>query len=161
MDFKSQGLAGWHGAFEVQSFFKDGSMQVDRFPNLITDAWLNAVRDATMSATPIDLQIKYIGLGKDNGTVLPLAPSNTKLGNEVERKVFSKVETDGTGRVKRTVNITSAEGNFFIKEIGIFAGSTATSSINTGLLMARVFYENDKSELQSINIIRTDVMGRL
>jgi hypothetical protein len=161
MHLDSKGLAGWHGSFEVHSFFRDGRMQIDRFPNLIMDGWLNAVRDATMSATPIDLQIKYIALGKDDGTVLPLAPTNTKLGNEVERKPFAKVETDGTGRVKRTVVITSDEGNFHIKEIGIFAGSSATSVINTGILVARVFYDRDKDELESINIIRTDIIGRL
>lgn len=159
--FESVGLGGWHGAFEVQSIFKDGRMKIDRFPNLITDGWLNAVRDATISDTPIDLRIKYIALGKDDGTILPLDPSNTRLGNEIERKTFSKVETDGTGRVKRTVNINSAEGNFHIKEIGIFAGSAATSAINTGILVARVFYDRDKDELESINIVRTDVVGRL
>lgn len=158
---ESNALAGWHGAFEVQIMRKGQEPEVIKFPNLITDKWLNTVRDATMSATPIDLQIKYIGLGKDDGTILPLAPSNTKLGNEVERKVFTKIETDGTGRVKRTVNINSAEGNFHIKEIGIFAGSAATSAINTGILVARVFYDRDKDELESINIVRTDVVGRL
>ncbi|MFC3883748.1 phage tail protein [Bacillus songklensis] len=158
---ESNGLAGWMGTFEVQIMRKGQEPEIVKFPNLITDAWLNLVRDATMSATPLDLQIKYIGLGKDDGTILPLAPSNTRLGNEVERKSFTKIETDGTGRVKRTVNINSDQGNFHIKEIGIFAGSDATSDINTGILVARVFYDRDKDELESINIVRTDVVGRL
>lgn len=157
--FKSTGQGGWHGSYEIQVMRGD-ELEVIKFPNLITDAWLNAVRDATLGEVT-DLEIKYIALGKDNGTILPLSPSNTKLGNEVERKVFTKIETDGTGRVKRTVNINSAEGNFHIKEIGIFAGSTATSALNSGILVARVFYDRDKDELESINIVRTDVVGRL
>lgn len=157
---ESKSLAGWHGAFEIQ-IMRGSEMEVIEFPNLITDLWLNTVRDATMSATPMDLQFKYIALGKDDGTILPLAPSNTRLGNEVERKGFTKVETDGTGRVKRTVNINSSEGNFHIKEIGIYAGATATSALNSGILVARVFYDRDKDELESINIVRTDIVGRL
>jgi len=152
---------GWKGMFRLEVKRRDGTIETVEFPNLITDAWLNTVRDATMSATPVDLQIKYIALGKDDGTILPLDPSNTRLGNEVMRKPFAKVETDGTGRVKRTAIITSSEGNFHIKEIGIFAGSSATSAINTGILVARVFYDRDKDELESINIVRTDIVGRL
>lgn len=155
----SQGLSGWLGKFEIQ-IMRGDQLEIVKFPNLITDAWLNTVRDATLGEVT-DLEIKYIGLGKDDGTILPLAPSNTKLGNEVERKPFTKIEKDGTGRVKRTVNINSAEGNFHIKEIGIFAGSTATSAINTGIMVARVFYDRDKDELESINIVRTDIVGRL
>ncbi|MFJ8268536.1 phage tail protein [Peribacillus asahii] len=157
---ESEALAGWLGKFEIQ-IMRGDQLEIVKFPNLITDAWLNTVRDATMSATPMDLQIKYIALGKDDGTILPLAPSNTRLGNEVERKVFTKIEKDGTGVVKRTVNINSAEGNFHIKEIGIFAGSVATSALNSGILVARVFYDRDKDELESINIVRTDIVGRL
>jgi len=152
---------GWKGMFRLEVKRRDGTIETVEFPNLITDAWLNTVRDATMSATPVDLQIKYIALGKDDGTILPLDPSSTRLGNEVMRKPFAKVETDGTGRVKRTAIITSSEGNFHIKEIGIFAGSSATSAINTGILVARVFYDRDKDELESINIVRTDIVGRL
>ncbi len=156
---ESQGLAGWLGKFEIQ-IMRGDFLEVVKFPNLITDMWLNAVRNATLGEIT-DLEIKYIGLGKDDGTILPLSPTNTRLGNEVERKPFTKVEKDGTGRVKRTVNINSAEGNFHIKEIGIFAGAGATSAINTGILVARVFYDRDKDELESINIVRTDIVGRL
>ncbi len=156
---ESQGLAGWLGKFEIQ-IIRGDEFEVVRFPNLITDMWLNAVRDASLGHVK-DLEIKYIALGKDDGTILPLSPSNTRLGNEVERKPFTKIEKDGNGRVKRTVNINSAEGNFHIKEIGIFAGAGATSAINTGILVARVFYDRDKDELESINIVRTDIVGRL
>lgn len=159
--FDSHSQSGWLGAFEVQIIKKNGEMRIDKFPNLIMDGWLNLIRDATMSATPLDLQIKYIGLGKDDGTTLPLSTSNTKLGNEIFRKGFTKVETDGTGRVKRTVVINSSEANFHIKEIGIFGAASATSTVNTGVLVARVFYDNDKDELESINIVRTDIVGRL
>lgn len=156
---ESIGNAGWLGKFEIQ-IMRGDQLEIVKFPNLITDAWLNAVRDATLGEVT-DLEIKYIALGKDDGTILPLAPSNTQLGNEVERKVFTKIEKDGTGRVKRTVNINSAEGNFHIKEIGIYAGVTATATLNSGILVARVFYDRDKDELESINIVRTDIVGRL
>lgn len=158
--FKSTGLGGWYGAFEVQIMRKGQDPEIVKFPNLITDKWLNTVADATMGNVT-DLEFKYIALGKDDGTILPLAPSNTQLGNEVERKPFTKVEKTATGIVKRTVNINSEEGNFHIKEIGIFAGSTATSDLNSGILVARVFYDRDKDRLESINIVRTDIVGRL
>lgn len=152
---------GWKGEFRLEIQRKDKELEVIEFPNLITNAWLNAIRSATMSVTPTDLQIKFIALGKDDGTTLPLASTNTRLGNEIFRKNFAKVELDGLGRVKRTAIISSSEANFHIKEIGIYAGSTATTNLNTGILVARVFYDRDKDELESINIVRTDTVGRL
>lgn len=151
---------GWKGEFRLEIQRKGQPVEVVEFPNLITNTWLNTVRNATMG-TVTDLQFKYIALGKDDGTILPLVSSNTRLGNEVFRKGFAKVETDGTGRVKRTAIISSSEANFHIKEIGIYAGSSATATLNTGILVARVFYDRDKDELESINIVRTDIVGRL
>lgn len=152
---------GWKGEYRIEAFKKNGEIEVIEFPNLIMDGWLELVSQATMNATPLDIQFKYIALGKDNGTLLPLANTNTKLGNESFRKSFTKVEDDGIGRIKRTTIIASSEGNFHIKEIGIFAGSSATITKDTGVMVARVFYDRDKDELESINIVRTDIVGRL
>ncbi|MFD2704245.1 phage tail-collar fiber domain-containing protein [Salibacterium lacus] len=151
--------SGWKGTFEVQ-IMRGDKMEVERFPNLITDAWLNTLRDASLGDIS-NLEIKYIALGADGGSTLTLEESNTKLGDEQFRKEFTKIETTGTGEIKRTVNINSAEANFHIKEIGIFAGSDATSSSDTGIMVARVFYDRNKDELESINIVRTDTVGRL
>jgi hypothetical protein len=51
-----------------------------------------------------------------------------------------------------------AVGN--LEEIGIFCGSTATSSVNTGTLMSRILFKKTKTANEEITIRRTDKVVR-
>jgi len=145
----------WRGKIRVISIFRDGTKQVDELENLITDAGKNLLRDV-LDGTVTDGEIKYVALG-DNNTVP--ASSDTKLGNEFFRKQVTKQETGATGELTTTVYIAPYEANQQIEEIGWFAGAEATSTKDSGVLIARVLYSKNKTELESLQIERTDTIG--
>ena len=155
----TEGL-GTNGRYIVEITKKDGSKEVKEFPNMITNGYLDFLAYITTLNSSYDLGFRYMALGKDGGEILPLNGTNTRLGQEVFRKQFTTVDRVGS-TVTRTVVINSDEANHHIKEIGIFAGSGATSTANTGILVSRVLFDYDKDELESIKITRIDSFGRL
>ncbi len=152
-------IFGWLGEYEIHVFGPNGT-EVHKIKNLITDGALNLIRDA-LDGTVTDLTLKYLALGTDNGTILPLVNTNTQLGAEAFRKAFTKQAVQGTGVLESTCYIAPTEANISIREIGIFAGAGATGSPNTGILISRVLWTKDKTNLESINIVRTDTIGRV
>lgn len=142
---------GWTGRIRVTSKYRDGSVEVQEFNNLITNAGRNLLRDALRQ--PIDAEIKYLAWG--SGTTSPTV-SDTLLGNEAGRKVVTKQTAGDTGVVVTTVYIAPFEANMQITEIGWFAGSNATTASGSGVMVARVLYNKLKTELESIQIDRTD-----
>ncbi len=146
----------WRGRIRVIATYKDGTQQIDEFSNLITDAGISLLRDA-LKGTATDCQIKYLALGSDN--TVP-AGSDTTLGAEEFRKVVTRREDDGAGGLITTVIISAFEANDFVtEEIGWFATPTATSATDSGILVARVLYTRAKTELESLQIERTDTIG--
>ena len=155
----TEGL-GTNGRYIVEITKKDGSKEVKEFPNMITNLYLEWLAYITTLNSGYDLGFRYLALGKDGGEILPLNGTNSKLGQEVFRKQFTTVERTGT-TVTRTVIINSDEANHHIKEIGIFAGSQATATADSGIMVSRVLFDYDKDELESIKITRIDSFGRL
>jgi hypothetical protein len=103
-----------------------------------------------------DLSIGYFGFG--TGTT-PESPTQTKLVSENYRKqVTSKSFAPGTNFLESIVSLGSSEANFNIREIGVFAGSSATSALNTGNMISRIVVDIDKFENKIINIIRRDIV---
>jgi len=145
----------WRGKIRVISIFKDGTKQIDELENLITDAGKNLLRNF-LDGTVTDGAIKYVAFGSDN--TVP-ASGDTKLGNEFFRKQVTKQETGAAGELTTTVYIAPYEANQQIEEIGWFAGAEATSTKDSGVLIARVLYSKNKTELESLQIERTDTIG--
>lgn len=151
---------GTNGRYVVEIIKKDGSKEIKEFKNMITNRFLEELARLTTLTSGFDLGFRYLALGKDGGATLPLNASNTTLGQEFFRKQFTTVERNGA-TVTRTVIINSEEANDHIKEIGIFAGSSATGMMDSGILVSRVMFDYDKDELESIRITRIDTYGRL
>ena len=124
--------------------------------NLITDAGLDFVRDCLLGDVT-DGQIKYTALG--NSTTAT-ANDQTALGGEQFRKAITTYSTGSTGEAETLTYIAPAEGVFHIKEIGWFAGSAASTVADSGVMIARVLYDRDKTNVESIQIRRTDTFGR-
>lgn len=150
---------GWLGEYEIHVIGPSGT-EVHKVKNLITDGALNLIRDA-LDGTVTDLALKYLALGTDDGTLLPLANTNTQLGAEAFRKAFTKQTLPGVGKIESTAYIGPDEANVNIREIGIFAGAGATATANSGILVSRVFWTRNKTNLESFNIVRTDTIGRV
>lgn len=151
-----QGGILWSGWVRIEINTVRGK-KVMSLPNLITDAGLNLIRQALADAT-FDAEIKFVALGTSNTEPVP---EDTKLGNEVFRKAVTKQEYPATGQVQTTCYIAPYEGNYAIQEIGWFAGAGATTTKDSGVLVARVLYARTKSELESWQITRTDAFGRV
>jgi hypothetical protein len=145
----------WQGKVRI-TIFRDGQIiSLTELKNLITDAGLNLLISALAGEN--DATIKYIALGNDGSTP---TNSDTKLGNEFFRKPITKQET-GLGSIITTTYIAPGEANIYtVKEIGWFAGENATSTKDSGVLIARVLYTHAKNEKESLVIERTDALVR-
>ena len=87
----------------------------------------------------------------------PAAATQTKLVNERFRKqITTKERPTGQNYVESIVSLGSPDANFTIKEIGVFAGSTATGTKDSGKMISRIVVNIEKFENKIINIIRRD-----
>ena len=159
---KEKAITAWLGQWEVIAHDVKTSRELWRDqirPNLITDDGLNMFRDA-LKGTVTDCKIKYVGLGND-----PTAPANnqTTLVAEQFRKVVTSQNPDPVtaGKLYTEVYIADVEANGFkCEEIGWFAGANASTTKDTGIMIARVLYSRQKSSTESWTIRRTDTMQR-
>lgn len=123
--------------------------------NKITDAGLQWYLDLLRGAAAPGF--KYIALGADS---TPAAYTDTRLGAEQVRKAIGAFNPS-LPVLESVVIFLDTEANFRIREIGIFAGATATSELNTGILVARTVVDIEKTSIGSLKIIREDRLGRL
>jgi hypothetical protein len=153
-------ILGWIGQYEIIVQDKYGNV-IERTklkPNLITDAGLDMFRDI-LSGTITDGEIKYVALG--SGTTAP-ANGQTQLVSEQFRKLVTSQDTTATvGELETILYVSDLEANdFTTEEIGWFAGSTATETADTGIMIARVLYSRAKTNLESWTIRRLDQVQR-
>ena len=146
----------WSGTFQIVITTPTKRRTV-QLKNLITDAGLNYIRDLLDGSINPPTQIQYVALGSSN---TPASASDVKLVSEFFRKPVTKQELPGTGQVASTVYIAPYEANQQIEEIGVFAGPTATAQKDSGVLIARVLWSHLKTELESLQIVRTDTISR-
>lgn len=158
---KEKAITAWLGQWEVIATDVQGNeLWRDQIrPNLIMDDGLNMFRDA-LKGTVTDCKIKYVGLGNDS-----TAPSNNQhiLVAEQFRKVVTSQNPDPVtpGKLYTEVYIADTEANGFkCEEIGWFAGVNASTTKDTGIMIARVLYSRQKSSTESWTIRRTDTMQR-
>lgn len=144
------------GFFDIE-IFRDGKLaERIHLKNLLTTVSQTArVQQllGTYNGGADALEIKYFAFGDDT---TPPAVSDVTLGNELFRKQITTITASG-GNVQSIVNLGSAEANFTIREIGVFCGSLATATANSGTLLARVAVNIPKNSNITMNIVRTDV----
>lgn len=150
-------LNGWKGRFDIFIKSQNGDWEHDRtINNLITDTGLNLLRNL-LQGTATDGQIKYIAVGTSSVSV---ASTQTQLGTEIFRKPVLTRTALTTGSVQSVTILTETEAVANIQEIGIFAGSTASTASNSGVMISRILYSKNKTNLESIQIQRTDTIAR-
>lgn len=115
-----------------------------------TDAGLNLYRNAAKNAANTSI-VKYFAVG--TGTSTP-SSAQTRLDAEAFRKAISSYTDGTTGQEIIDVYIAANDAvGVDIAEVGVFGGSTATSTVNSGTLLARGLYtpiETNKSNQKSI-----------
>jgi hypothetical protein len=148
----------WDGYFEID-ILENGKLK-EKIPlkhNLITDIGLDLIRDVLKGTAPF-ASINFVALG--NGTNAP-AISNTLLQNELFRKQVSAKVSGTVGELITELYIADDEANSFsCKEIGWFGGIEAAADANTGIMIARVLFNRQKTIYESWLIRRIDTFGR-
>lgn len=148
---------GWHGRIRVTGRDKAGRVLfVDEFDNLLTNVGLDVLSSALGSAVAGHAQIKYLAWG--TGTTAPNV-ADTVLDTEVGRQTITDATDGATGEWVTTTYLAPATAVVHIKELGWFAGPSATGTVDTGVLLARVLYDRDKSNVESLQIERTDTLA--
>ena len=149
-------ILGWLGEYEITIRHRDGREERQTVKNRITNAGLNLLRDALLGVAS-DCKIKYLAFGT---YAAALNDADTKLGAEGFRTPFVTINAGGTGVVQSAALLLDSEGVMQIREIGVFAGSDASAAPNTGVMISRILWTRDKTNLESIQFSRTDTIGR-
>lgn len=151
--------SGWIGEYEV-SIIRPSGIERMHVKNRITDAGLNLIRDA-LCGLVTDIQLKYIAFGDSS---VQIQDDQTKLWNERYRIPFANQEATSTGQLKSTVFVPDTDALFHIREIGVFAGQQAGSGQDTGIMVSRILFDFDKSNVSepvSLKFERYDTLRRL
>ncbi len=149
---------GWRNStrFEVRNH-RTGGREIYVVRNTLTLAWFNAVVDA-MKGDVTDLKIKYIAVG--TGETAP-TEDDTQLEAEVFRKAVTSQLSPGDGVLQTLVYLAPNDANAAIREVGWFAGATATAAANSGILVGRLLWSHDKDASESIQTTRTDTQAEV
>lgn len=116
----------------------------------VTNAGLNLLRDS-MRGVLNNTQILYVAVG--TGSTAPAA-TDTQLQTEVFRKALTSSSNGaaaGEGVFTLYLSPQDVVGTA-IAEVGWFAGSSATGTTNSGVLVARALYSHTKTANESINV---------
>lgn len=107
-----------------------------------------------------DGQIKQLGVGTSDAAI---DVTDTQMGTEAYRQAMTTRVAGGVGVLISTVQIAPADAVMVIEEIAWFAGVDAEASpnYNTGIMVSRVLYHRDKTNLESLQIRRTDTFSEV
>jgi hypothetical protein len=147
---------GWGGYVRVIHRDLEGAITAVRtFENEIHNAAMQAMAEVLLGDVT-DLQIKYLGTGTSSGAV---DTTDETLHAELFRKQITAYSTGSTGECNTTVYIGPAESTGTIHELAWFAGADATTCTDSGIMVARVLYDHLKTNLESLQIDRTDTIS--
>ena len=149
-------INGWIGEYDILIKYKNGKEEREHIKNRITNVGLNMIRDA-LKGDVADIELKYLALGTSD---IAIDDTQTQLGAEGFRTAFVSQTTPATGQLQSTALVLDTEAVINIREIGIFAGVGATSTANSGILVSRILWSRNKTNLESIQFVRTDTIGR-
>lgn len=148
----------WIGVFEIKVYnISKGTCKKKIIFNRIMNTGLDQLSE-TLLGNATDLEIKYLAVGTDN---TPITDTDTQLGAEIFRTPPQAGPTKlGTGTIETEFILLDNEAVGSIREVGIFVGSTATSTVNTGTLLTRILWNYEKSNSEEIIIKRIDRIVR-
>lgn len=162
--FKKKSICRIFGNVRVTVRDLDGKiLEQTIIKNTITDEFFDLYADALSGdlVDKDDLKIMRLAIG-DNDPSLALASSNEALGHEVFRidDILTHSDPD-TGQYKTLFYLAPGDAIGWIKEVGWYIGTSAEvwdggNGIDSGTLMARVFYERNKTGAESIQFERLD-----
>lgn len=144
---------------KVTVFDLEGNIiDVQEFHNILTTVGKNMQRDG-LQGVVTDLKIKRLGIG---GTNTAPAVGQTTLFSEFFRKAITSYAPGATGILVTTTYIAPYEANTpKVEELGWFCGVDATDTVDSGIMISRVLYSRQKTELESWQVERTDTFSEV
>ncbi len=134
----------------------DGNiLDVQNLHNLITTVGLGMIIDG-LDGDVSDFEIKYMGVGDDNTAP---AIGQTALVNETFRKATTSTSQPTASSMTHVTYIAPAEAVGTIEELGWFAGAAAGAGADSGIMIARALYSRNKTNLESVQVERTDTIA--
>ena len=148
---------GWIGEFTITCIDEtNGRYNEEVVRNRITNVALQAMINA-LDGTDPNLEIKYIAIGNNSDAI---DDSDTTLGNELYRFPIATGTNGATGEYTSVFTILDSEAVAQWEEIGIFCGTSATATLNTGTMLSRILYSRDKTSSEEIQFSRLDKIKR-
>ena len=134
------------GRWRITALYK-GTKKVYRIlegENIIATVGKELVGKMLIDLSGYDTGLTYCGIGTDDTT--PVV-GNTTINSEVFRKaITSKTQSSSpTNEFVFSTFFSAGESTYNIKEVGIFGHSTATSTIDTGILFSHYLEAFDNS----------------
>ena len=148
----------WAGKFVISVRNKDtGDVTDTVIHNRIMDDILDDLAN-TLVGTTTDLEIKYLAIGTGNTAI---TDSDATLDTEIFRTapVSGPTNTD-IGEITTEFIVLDTEAVAQIEEIGIFVGTSATASADSGTLLSRILWSKNKTASEEITFRRIDTIGR-
>jgi len=133
-----------------------GEVTEETIKNRIMDAALDELIKV-LNGDAVDMGIAYIALGTGNTAI---TNTDTVLDTEIFRTAAVSKTKTSTGELTSIFIVLDSEAVATIEEIGIFGGSTATASADTGTLISRILWHKVKSNSEEIQFTRTDRIVR-
>jgi hypothetical protein len=125
--------------------------------NQVMDTVLNQLIESLTGVDP-DMEIKYLAVGTSSAA---LGDNQTQLTTEIFRTPPTTIPTrTATGQVETEFTILDSEAVATIEEIGIFGGSTASMTTDSGTLLSRILWHKVKTSSEEITITRIDKVVR-
>jgi hypothetical protein len=152
-------MIGFRQNIRILVYDRDGNVLEDReIQNELKNAGLDLIALALRTALT-DCEIKYLAWGSG---ATANDPAQTTLVAEFGRKAITSQEDGGTGITTTTTYISPSEANSdTIEEMGWFAGAAASATKDSGVLMARVLYSRAKTDMESVQVVRTDTIAEV
>ena len=142
----------WNGEYVIEVHDAGKETVIISLHNTIHSAGRTMLRNV-LSGTVTDGQLKYLALGSSNASI---SVGDTTLGAETFRKAITSQSNFSAFELLSSTTILDTEANGQIEEIGIFAGSTASATANTGIMVSRILYSKLKTSSESLQIKRYD-----
>jgi hypothetical protein len=142
---------GWEGIFKIKVNGKE-EIIFNRVMDTALDEFIKVLQGLST-----DMQIKYLALGTSD---IAITNTQTTLGAEIFRTQFTTTDKTGIGELTNLAIVQDSEAVASIREIGVFGGSSATSTADTGVLISRILWSRDKTASEEIQFTRIDKITR-
>jgi len=148
---------GYLGKWTIKVIDKiTGKVTEETIKNRIMNAALDELIKV-LNGDAVDLEIGYLALGTNNAAI---TNTDTTLGTEIFRTAAVSKTLTATGELTSIFIVLDSEAVATIEEIGIFGGSTATATVDTGTLISRILWHKIKTNSEEIQFTRTDRIVR-